>query len=405
LTSTNLAQAGTPSPRAIALAGLFGLALAMGVGRFAFTPLFPLMRADAGVSLAAGAWLAAANYFGYLVGALAALAAKGKATIYIRAALLVTAIATLGMGLADALPAWLVLRWTAGFASAFLLIFISAWSLERLSAARSPLLSAAVFSGVGAGICVVGVSCVVMMLLGVRWWIAWIVLGVLSLVASMAIWRVFRGAAQPQRNEQRMQIVMASCPGRWRVVACYGLFGFGYIIPATFLPVMAKAGGAQGWLLDMSWPLFGAAACLSTFLAAHLSGRGSQIALWRRSQLLMAFGVALPAFNDAPAAMIAAALCVGGTFMIVTMAGMQTARELGTRAPRRLMAAMTAAFATGQLAGPILVPFTVGADADFSAVLSIAAATLVFGACLLPARRQIADAAHMASVVPKEKPL
>src|SRR5256885_10285028 len=49
--------------------GMAGLAAAMGIGRFAFTPLLPLMQAD-GLTLSQGAWLAAANYLGYLVGAL-----------------------------------------------------------------------------------------------------------------------------------------------------------------------------------------------------------------------------------------------------------------------------------------------------------------------------------------------
>ena len=43
---------------------MLGLAAAMGIGRFAFTPLMPLMQAHSGLSLAQGGWLAAANYAG-----------------------------------------------------------------------------------------------------------------------------------------------------------------------------------------------------------------------------------------------------------------------------------------------------------------------------------------------------
>ncbi len=54
-----------PSSLAIVLVGLAALASAMGVGRFAFTPLLPLMQAHEGLSLGQGAWLASANYLGY----------------------------------------------------------------------------------------------------------------------------------------------------------------------------------------------------------------------------------------------------------------------------------------------------------------------------------------------------
>src|SRR3546814_16415570 len=56
----------------LAFSGLVALAVAMGIGRFAFTPLLPMMQNDAGLALTQGGWLASANYLGYLIGALAA---------------------------------------------------------------------------------------------------------------------------------------------------------------------------------------------------------------------------------------------------------------------------------------------------------------------------------------------
>src|SRR3954470_18188217 len=96
------------SPAAVAAAGLAALALAMGVGRFAFTPILPMMQADAGLSIAAGGWVAAANYAGYLAGALSARAMRAPAAT--RAALAATALATLAMGLEHHFASWLALR-------------------------------------------------------------------------------------------------------------------------------------------------------------------------------------------------------------------------------------------------------------------------------------------------------
>src|SRR5262245_50155557 len=52
---------GTVAPGGIAAAGLIALAVGMGIGRFAFTPILPMMQRDAGLSIAHGAWLASAN--------------------------------------------------------------------------------------------------------------------------------------------------------------------------------------------------------------------------------------------------------------------------------------------------------------------------------------------------------
>ena len=53
-------------------AGIFSLILVLGVARFAYTPLLPLMQQQAGLGVAAAGWLAAINYAGYLSGALIA---------------------------------------------------------------------------------------------------------------------------------------------------------------------------------------------------------------------------------------------------------------------------------------------------------------------------------------------
>ncbi|RZJ51654.1 MAG: YbfB/YjiJ family MFS transporter, partial [Acidovorax sp.] len=102
------------------------LAAAMGIGRFAFTPLLPMMLHDGVVDIATGSWLATANYAGYLAGALLYMAlpwlgrrlggVPGNATL-VRGGLVATVLLT-GM-LALPWPAvWPLLRMLAGVASA-----------------------------------------------------------------------------------------------------------------------------------------------------------------------------------------------------------------------------------------------------------------------------------------------
>src|SRR2546430_1919186 len=115
----------------IALAGLVALAVAMGIGRFAFTPLLPMMQDDAGVSVTVGGWLASVNYLGYFIGALSTMWSRFRAVIAIRAGLIVISLTTLAMGVQDNLVAWIILRTFAGIASAWVLVFGSSWSLKK----------------------------------------------------------------------------------------------------------------------------------------------------------------------------------------------------------------------------------------------------------------------------------
>ena len=375
----------------IALAGLAALAVAMGIGRFAFTPILPMMQQDAGLSVAGGGWLASANYLGYLAGALWAGAARAEHSTAIRAGLAAIALSTLAMALEGGFAAWAVLRFVAGVASAWVLVHTSAWCLERivpLEGARTsprgrPILAGVLFAGVGTGVVVAGSLCAFLMTARAGSSSAWLLLGIASIATTAAVWPVFHSSGEKESAP--------GVPHRWtweqaRLVLAYGAYGLGYIIPATFLPVMARDVVSDPKIFGWAWPLFGAAAVLSTLGVALLSGRYGNRAAWIGSHLVMALGLAAPVFWPGIGGIVLAALCVGGTFVVITMVGLQEARTVaGIQAPR-LMAAMTAAFAAGQIAGPLSVSFVVGAGGGFSAALLTASAVLVIGALLLSRR-------------------
>ncbi len=147
----------------MALAGLAALAVAMGIGRFAFTPVLPMMLHDAGLSVVQGGWLASANYLGYLAGALWAGAVRARGDVAIRGGLAVIGFTTLGMALDAGLEGWAMLRAVAGVASAWGLIHTSAWAFEHIAPAGKPALAGIVFAGVGVGIIAAGGLCVLLM--------------------------------------------------------------------------------------------------------------------------------------------------------------------------------------------------------------------------------------------------
>lgn len=377
------------APVLIALAGFTALAVAMGIGRFAFTPILPMMQQELVMSVRAGGWLASANYLGYLLGALSATTLRIPVATAVRAGLVIIGLATLGMGLTESFPAWLALRALAGVASAWVLIFSSAWALGTLAAAGRPVLRGLVFAGVGAGIAIAGIFCVALMQWGAGPVVAWQGLAIVALAGTAAIWPILR----PEQDGRARDARRSADPGyRWTLdslslVLCYGALGFGYIIPATFVPAMARKLVQDPLVFGWSWPIFGLAAALSTLMAAAGARFAGNRRLWALSHLVMALGVSAPVVWPAIGGIMVAALLVGGTFMVSTMSGLQEAQLAAGPHATTLMAAMTAAFATGQIGGPLLVSYAVGPHGDFSRPLLVACLLLVASAGILFRRR------------------
>jgi predicted MFS family arabinose efflux permease len=364
-----------------ALAGLLALVVAQGIGRFAFTPILPMMQEDAGVSLAEGGWLAAANYLGYLVGALWAMVQPARADRAIRAALAITSAATVAMAFAEGLVAWLALRALAGVSSAWVLIHISSWCAQALARLGRPALNGLVFAGVGTGIVLAGGLCLVLMTAGAGSRSAWLSLGAIGIVITVLVWPV---VADSGNAEEHVSFAATRwTPDMVRLVACYSAFGIGYIIPATFVPVMAKQVVDDPAVFGWAWPLFGAAAAASTLLAGALERVFSGRRLWMASACVMALGVASPLVIGGLAGILACALLVGSTFVVATLAGVQVARETAGRAAQVLLAAMTAAFAASQVAGPLVVSFLVQRSGGFGGALLLACGVLLASAVAL----------------------
>jgi predicted MFS family arabinose efflux permease len=367
----------------VALAALAALAVAMGIGRFAFTPILPMMQQDSGLSVPEGGWLASANYLGYLIGALSAVRLRLRAATAIRMALAVIGLSTLGMALRDGFLLWLVLRTVAGVASAWVLIFVSAWALERLADLGRPKLSGVVYAGVGAGIVVAGAACLVVMSLGGSSSIAWTSLGLASLAAAAIFWPSLGSGTAATRAALARDGAKPRTADFWRLVICYGVYGFGYIIPGTFLPVMARQAVADPILFGWAWPAFGAAAVASTLLVARAAPLFTHRAVWAVGHLVMAAGVVVPLALAGLAGILIAAACVGGTFVVITQVGLQEARAVAGAGARTLIAAMTSAFALGQILGPLCVAYLVQATGGFSGALVLAAALLAVSALAL----------------------
>jgi predicted MFS family arabinose efflux permease len=295
-----------------------------------------------------------------------------------RVGLAAVAITALAMGVTGNFAAWLVLRFAAGVASALVLVGISSWTLHALAQAHRAHWAGRVFAGVGVGIAFAGGLVLVFGASGFTPDAAWIALGVAALLVGVLTWRPFVAGDVQQRVFARRQRLG---PEAWLLIVCHAAFGFGYIVPATYLPSLAREMLDRPAAFGAVWPLFGLAAAASTVVTSFLLRSVPPRRVWIASQIVMALGVAIPAFLRGVASLMLAAICVGGTFMVLTMAGLQEGRRVGGEAATQLMAAMTASFAVGQLAGPMVVG-TLASHARALDIASVGAASLLAASSL-----------------------
>jgi len=386
----------------VTLIGLVALASAMGIGRFAFTPLLPMMLGVDGFSLKQSAWVASANYLGYLAGAAASWILAFRAAPAARWGLAAVAVTTLAGAVAHSLAAWIVVRFAAGMASAFVLIGASDWALAALAQRRRMQWAGWAFAGVGTGMFLAGLTSLVGASIGASARSLWAALGLLAAIAAALTWRPLAsphyGAPKPVAGVARRLDAAG-----WILIGCYGAFGFGYILPATFIPAAAHALVSDPAQFALAWPLFGLAAAVSTVLVSAFMPPGARprvVAGW--SLVVMALGVLLTAVGGSLETLCTAAICVGGTFMVATMSCLQEARRIGGNAPGRLIAAMTAAFAVGQLVGPLTVGSSNTVGHALALPSAIAAAILLLAGAILLWLRSESRPARVPAVDPGE---
>jgi MFS family permease len=372
-------------PFVAGVAGAVAMAAAMGFGRFFYTPVLPGMMSGLSLSAADVGLVAAGNFAGYLLGAiLAAYAwAAGRERALALAGLCATALCLVSMAATSSVPAFILIRFLAGLASAFAMIFTSSIVLP-LAVGRG-VVQALHFGGVGAGIALSSLVAFVVNMLagdaahGWRWnWLAGA--AIVAVATAFIAWLLPR----PQAG----QATPPEPPIVWSrplvlLTASYGLFGFGYVITATFLVAMARIAGTGPVIEFAAWFVTGTAAALSLFAWRPVVTRYGMGPAYLACLILEALGVAASVALPPVAGTLVGGLFLGLTFMTVTAYGLQLARQLAPQSPRRALAFMTVAFGAGQIVGPLVAGLATEWSGSFTLASIIAAAVLLASAVLV----------------------
>ena len=376
----------TKRPLLLSLGGLLAMAAGIGVGRFVYTPILPPMVEALHLTKAQAGLIASANFIGYFAGALlATVRLPGSRRSWLLGSLAVTAICLAAMGLTSSVPLFLLLRLVAGMASAFALIFSSALVLDRLASAGRGALSAVHFAGVGSGIAVSAALVALLVSSGATWSSLWFASAALALGASLAVaWMVppdsvVTGTAPPIAKAPVSAAFLA-------LITAYGLFGFGYVITATFIVDMVRGSAGIAHLEPYIWVLFGLSAAPSVALWTWIGRSWGVLRTFAVASLVEAAGVAASALWLHTTGVIVAAVFVGGTFMGLTALGLIAAREISPNGtggdPRSRIALMTASFSAGQILGPVFAGYVYDATGSLAMPSLVAVAALVLAALL-----------------------
>lgn len=367
-------------------AGFITLVVAMGIGRFLYTPLLPLMMTEYGFHTGEAGLLASLNFVGYLAGAFAAgpLCHRFREFPVLAAGLLLSCATTAATGLFAGFSLVAAARFLAGTASALAFVAVSGMVLLLIAHNGRESLAGLYYGGVGCGIALTGLVAVpVARATGAGG--AWVVFALVSALLSVIVLHLLRWYHEPQPAAiPAAGAPLPRHPRFVRLVASYGLEGFGYIITGTFMVAAATAAvgpaGANG-----AWVVAGCAALPSAFLWSTAARRWGRVKPLVVAYFLQAAGIVLPSAVPGTVPLVIGALLFGGTFMGIVTLALSEGASFAPAARARVVGFMTGVYGIGQIVGPALAGhFSARTGSYHIAVFIAAGAVVAAGLVLLP---------------------
>lgn len=375
------------SPRAKAsTAGIIGLLITLGIARFAYTPMLPIMREQAGLGLGAGGWLATANYAGYftgvfLCGRISDLNLKDR--LY-RWGLILAVISTAMMGMVASEVGWAISRFLAGLSTAVGMMLGGALVMNWLMRNGHRAELGVHFSGVGLSV-VMSSFAVLMLSEHVLWWENWLFLSLLGLVLVLpaSAWLPQPMPAPAVEHESKMQDRPPTVAVRRLLLAFYFCAGVGFVVTSTFIVAIVNALPEMEDVGFWVFVILGIAAAPSCMLWDLIARRVGAIDALLIASVLHIAGILLPLAGGGLFGPIAGALCFGFTFAGIVSMMMGLAGRFYPMRPAKMMSTLTIAYGIAQILAPALTGWISERTGSYNAGLLVAAAVMTVGLVML----------------------
>lgn len=370
----------------VLLAGFFSQLLCLGIARFAYTPLLPLMQQQTVLNDASGGYLAAINYLGYMAGALLAANLNNlwlKDRLY-RLGLLLAIVSTAGMAVTENLYIWSFWRFMAGLSSAGSMLIASGLIMHWLLSQQQRAELGIHFAGLGLGIALAAILVDVMLKLQFSWDRQWLALAGLGVFLALPAWLWL---PKPRLTAVQAQVNTTDLPISKRFIRfmllSYFCAGYGYVLSATFIVTIVERMPGLGGSGNLSFVIMGLAAAPAVLLWDVIARKAGYLNAIILALFLQLIAILLPLAIASLAIVLFSAALFGATFIGVVSLVLTMAGRLYPAKPAKLMGKMTLAYGFAQVIAPALTGVIAEKTGSFSAGLLLAAILLGCAVILL----------------------
>ncbi|MBY4677428.1 YbfB/YjiJ family MFS transporter [Marinobacterium arenosum] len=371
----------------VLFAGIFSQILCIGIARFAYTPLLPVMQQQTWIGDAEGGWLAAINYAGYMCGALLAASVSDlrlKDRLY-RTGLLLAVVTTVAMAWTEDMFWWSFWRFLSGLSSAGSMLLAAALILNWLIRHHHRGELGIHYAGAGLGIIFAAVAVELMLRLSLDWAQQWFWFGLLAVVLAVPAWRWLPPPDTRPVTTGGQPLVDRPPSRRFMLImlAAYFCAGYGYVIHATFIVTIVERQPELTGMGPLAFALVGLAATPAVMLWDLLARRFGYLGALMLAYGLQVLGILLPALDHGLAAALLSALLYGATFigcvsLVLTLAG-----RLFPTKPAKLMGKLTLAYGVAQIVAPALTGMMAERTGSYDSGLWLAGGFVALGTLLI----------------------
>ncbi len=365
------------------LTGIAALTIAVGIGRFSYTPILPYMISELNLTATDAGLIASANYLGYLLGSLIPIFPqfpKNIRSIFIYS-IFISIISLFAMGLTNTFEIFILIRFIHGVFSAFVLILGTSLIVSHVQKKGKLFLGTAHFSGVGLGMALSAIVVSYLGFLNFTWDELWFSIGILAIILSFQIIKF----TPIQKSEVKYNLKSKNKInlGFSLITISYGLYGFGYVAFGTFISTMSRLTPGLEKTEPYVWLVVGITGIPSVFFWNWFGSKiGNDIGLFL-ANLILGLGVLFSVLINNEFGIFLSCILFGLSFIPITSMCLLEGQKRFSGSFIVSTAILTFSFSIGQMIGPYLSGLLTDYYGSFFFSMMISGIVLIFGSLLM----------------------
>jgi len=369
--------------RAVA-GGILAMFLAFGIGRFAYTPLLPLMQKQTGLAVDMAGYLASMMYLGYLCGSVVVTKSLAKfgAIKMLRSGLILLVLASAAMASGSTFSYWALVMFGIGFSSAMIFLATLSLILGVFLDYGAGWLTASLYAGIGLAIVIIGLAVPVIGKIS-GWQGAWYLVALMALCGGL-LCQLFLGPYGHTRQQGQASAPAWPLPGAKRaasfLIGAYFLHGFSYTIGGTFMvSMLSEFPGLQGHA-HIGWILVGAMVIPSCLVWPIISSRLGEARTVTFLLALLALANIIVVTWQSQTGILVAAAVFGNSFLTIPGLVLSRLGRLAGGAKDQVIGLATILFGIAMVLGPSIGGIIAKQTGSFDRSLIMASIALLIAA-------------------------